>query len=593
MQFATLTLLVEILFYIALCLGVIAQLRGAYKWHDRFQAPVVVLNIFFILFVMIPTFRSLIFGSASLSPVPVLVTTIHALLGTVAQGLAIYCMLAGFKILPRKIGTLRYWMWSTFLAWTLTVAFGVGVYFMFYGGSDAVTGQPGELVSEHDEGAIALDPTETPIEEVLPATAPLVEEHAEALVDEPAADPTAGVEEALPEVLITEPTTAPAETVDEHGEIVGPVVEPGQVIDEHGEVIDQIVGTGPVADAGPDPMAEMIAEHAEEVIAEPQFTGELGFVAWERLNPVNAGPGSRYEHAMQHNPVTNELFVFGGRDGSQIYNDVWALQVDTLTWRQLAINSPVVPPARYSTVMIIDNAGQNLYIATGQTQAGQQLNDVWRLNLQTETWQPLVDQPAAGLAPAPRYGNPGGKIGGHLVLTHGFGSTRYDDTWRFNTASSQWENITPAGPLPLKRCLFAATATETASLVIHGGCAAPFGACFLDDAWELNPQTNSWRQITGSGVKPVGRQYHSLVSAVSSTGLLKVILFGGQDATLSPRNDTWILDVASGQWTLVDPTGAPSARYQHAAIWIPGYGMLMFGGRDQNGPLGDLWYGNL
>jgi N-acetylneuraminic acid mutarotase/uncharacterized membrane protein YozB (DUF420 family) len=595
MQFATLTLVVEVVFYIVLCLGVVAQLRRAYKWHDRLQAPVVVLNVFFILFVMVPTFRSLIFDSASLSPVPVLVTTLHALLGTIAQGLAIYCLLAGFKVLPRKIGTLRYWMWATFVAWTLTVVFGTGVYFIFYGSKAAsdgpAAGQPAELTSEHDEGLIAVEPTaaqaETP-----PTAAELVEEHSEApvaaaqptepplegdpLVDEHAETPAAAVEEEVPEVLITEPPTAPVETIDEHGA----VVEPGPV-------------AGPVSDQSPDEMAEMIAEHAEEVLIEPQFTGELGFVAWERRNPVNDGPGPRYEHAMQHNPVTNELFVFGGRDGSQIYNDVWAFQVNTLTWRRLAANSPVAPPARYSTVMIIDNAGQNLYIATGQTQGGREFNDVWRLDLQTEVWQPLVDQPATGLAPAPRYGNPGGKIDDALVLTHGFGSTRYDDTWRFDTAAGQWQNITPTGSLPLKRCLFAATATEAASLVIHGGCAAPFGDCFLDDAWELNPQTKTWREITGSRVKPVGRQYHSLVSAVSSTGSVKAILFGGQDATLSPRNDTWILDVASGQWTLVDPTGAPSARYQHAAVWIPGYGMLMFGGRDQNGALGDLWYGNL
>ena len=55
--FADITLIVQILFYLVLCAGVIAQLTGRYHLHDKFQAPVVVLNIVFIIFVMIPTFR--------------------------------------------------------------------------------------------------------------------------------------------------------------------------------------------------------------------------------------------------------------------------------------------------------------------------------------------------------------------------------------------------------------------------------------------------------------------------------------------------------------------------------------------------------
>ena len=136
MNLATINLIIQILFYIALCAGVIAQVRGAYKWHDRFQAPVGVLNILFIIFIMVPTFRAVVLGNipSGLSEVPTLVTAIHGLLGLIAQGLAIYCMLAGFKILPRKIGVLRYWMRATFVAWTLTLLFGIGVYIIFHPG---------------------------------------------------------------------------------------------------------------------------------------------------------------------------------------------------------------------------------------------------------------------------------------------------------------------------------------------------------------------------------------------------------------------------------------------------------------------------
>lgn len=606
MQFATITIIVEILFYLVLCAGVVVQLRKAYHWHDRLQAPIVILNIFFILFVMIPTFRAVVFNpnSGVLSEVPTLVTLIHGVLGTIAQLLAIYCLLAGFKILPRKIGTLRYWMWATFVAWTATVMFGVGVYLVYYvnnssASSAAVIGPDGEVISEH---------AETIIEEV-PATAEtlaegeaIVDEHAEQAVVVPPAEGDAPTGEVVPtDELIAEhaeapvdiepPATEPAAVPTE--ELIAEVDE--TVVDEHGEVVVEVPapgGSGAMIDDGDTEMDELISEHAEMVIQveEPQFTGQMGFVAWQQLTPANAGPGPRYEHAMEYSPANNQIYLFGGRDGSRIYNDIWALDINTLTWRQLAVNSPTAPPARFSTVMIVDQNAENLYIATGHTQGNQNLGDVWRLNLSTETWEDLTA--TAGPGPVARYGGPGGNFGDNLVLTHGFGTTRYDDTWRFNTTTDQWENITPPGQVPLKRCLFAATAAAGTSLIIHGGCAAPFGDCFLDDTWILDVPNNTWRQVT-SDVKPVGRQYHTIVPAISSQGLVKVILFGGQDASRTARNDTWILDVDSGAWTLVDPQGAPSARYNHAAVWIPGYGMVIYGGRNDNGPLGELWLGDL
>ena len=50
------TLLAEIIFFIALCVGIVAQRHGQYKLHDWIQTPVVVLNLFLIIFVMVTSF---------------------------------------------------------------------------------------------------------------------------------------------------------------------------------------------------------------------------------------------------------------------------------------------------------------------------------------------------------------------------------------------------------------------------------------------------------------------------------------------------------------------------------------------------------
>lgn len=208
---ADITLVVQILFFIILCAGAAVQLlanRGRphlYHWHDRLQAPVVLLNLLFILFVMVPTFIAVAGGGGSGSWVPIT----HGILGLLAEGVAIYCLLAGFKILPRKIGVLRYWMWTAFGLWAITLLFGIGVYLAFYTGGSASA----EVIGEHDADIIA-EHDETEI-----ATAEIVEEHAEAAVE---AEP---VEEHAEELVEPEPAES-AEPVEEHAEEV--IEEPAE-----------------------------------------------------------------------------------------------------------------------------------------------------------------------------------------------------------------------------------------------------------------------------------------------------------------------------------------------------------------------------
>jgi hypothetical protein len=562
---ATITLIVQIVFFLVLCLGVVAQLRRKYKWHDRFQIPVVVLNIFFILFVMIPTFRDVVISDFpnGLSQVPTQVTAIHGTLGLMAQLLAIYCLLAGLKILPRKIGVLRYFMWAAFVFWTATLLFGIGVYTIFYTDvlATVIPGGGDEIVAEHDAD-VAAPGTEAPIStEALTSTiaeSPVGAEQAAGTLDEHAEEAIATEEPA--ETIETPPTS---ETVDEHAaESAATTEATTEATEEAGE-----------AD-----------EHAAEVVEVTELAGQALTATWQLLQPVNEGPSPRYEHLMQYSPATNQLFVVGGRNGERIFDDTWALNLDTLSWQFLApeSKSPTAPVV-FNAVMMVDDAGQNLYVAVGQGPGGQNKNDIWKLDLAQELWSNISE--SAGSPPAPRYGSAGGNIGGNLVLTHGFGAQRYDDTWRFDTTSSQWQNITPGGILPLGRCLFAAT-PSAGNLVIHGGCSTPDGPCYRDDAWILDSQANVWREIL-SDVKPVGRQHHTLASLEPDAS--QIILFGGQEASQAARADVWLLDLTSGSWQAIESSGGPAARYNHTAAWIPGRGMVVFGGRDNNGAFNDLW----
>lgn len=231
---ADINLVVHILFYIMLCLGVTAQLNGKYKWHDRLQIPVVVLNLFFIAFVMIPSFMNIAPDvPANLGQTFFLVPTLHGILGALAQGVAIYCLLAGLKILPRKIGVLRYWMWLAFVLWTIVTLLGIFIYIIWYTG-----GTSSSTVGEHNAEAVAEHAA--PIAEAPTTTAPTaepVQEHAE-------------------QALIEEPAKATAEPLAEHAE---------EVVIEHAE---EPVAVQPTqAEATTELVQEHAAETAEAVVA--------------------------------------------------------------------------------------------------------------------------------------------------------------------------------------------------------------------------------------------------------------------------------------------------------------------------------------
>lgn len=159
---ADLALIVEIVFFLALCIGVVAQRRGRYRVHDLIQGPVVVLNFFFIVFIMVASFREQQVASVlpeRPSDPYYLVVGLHAALGLVAAVLGLYCLLAGYKILPRRIGRLRYWMWATFAVWTAAVATGVGTYTVWYlgGAAETVAAAPEAEAPAADSNAPAAE----------------------------------------------------------------------------------------------------------------------------------------------------------------------------------------------------------------------------------------------------------------------------------------------------------------------------------------------------------------------------------------------------------------------------------------------------
>src|SRR5438128_1409266 len=79
-----------------------------------------------------------------------------------------------------------------------------------------------------------------------------------------------------------------------------------------------------------------------------------------------------------------------------------------------------------------------------------------------------------------------------------------------------------------------------------------------------------WVQLMPTGGPPSVRGSHS---AVFNTTSNRMIVYSGQNGTLTPLGDVWVLVNADGlggpsTWTQLSPTGGPpSARVYHGAVY--------------------------
>jgi hypothetical protein len=93
-----------------------------------------------------------------------------------------------------------------------------------------------------------------------------------------------------------------------------------------------------------------------------------------------------------------------------------------------------------------------------------------------------------------------------------------------------------------------------------------------------------------TGQRPSRRSEH--VAASDRDGDF-VVLFGGSlgvpvncsSPTPTFESETWVYDVGCDRWTL-SAAQAPAGRTRANAVWVPGTGMVVFGGRSRAGTSG-------
>lgn len=135
---ADLTLVIELGMGLALLVGAELARRKRYRAHAWCQSVVVLLNLFVIGLVMVPSFRSQVLPElpGRLGRSYFALATAHGMLGMVTELFACYILLvAGTKLLPPRLRFTRYkpWMRTALALWWLVLILGMATYVRWYG----------------------------------------------------------------------------------------------------------------------------------------------------------------------------------------------------------------------------------------------------------------------------------------------------------------------------------------------------------------------------------------------------------------------------------------------------------------------------
>ncbi len=302
---------------------------------------------------------------------------------------------------------------------------------------------------------------------------------------------------------------------------------------------------------------------------------------WAELAPTQA-PSPRYDHAMVLDGAGQTAYLFGGEGQFGVQDDLWAFDVGTQQWERMLL-SGAGPSARAGHVLAFDNATRRLVIFGGRGEGGGLLEDLWTIETATFTARQLrTNGPSARQYIAAAIDLSSRR----LLVAFGLGADGIaSDTWTFDLQTGSWAPLATGDQAPTPRWgAEAAWDAAAARLVFFGGQDAE--KSLPVDFWSLDLAGGTWESVR-LAIQPPGRTGFLLIPNEEDQSLLA---FGGNTLT-GLAADVWLYDEKRQEWGKgkAQPREAPK-REGHCGIYDPHRrSLIIFGGRGENGLLGDTW----
>jgi hypothetical protein len=330
--------------------------------------------------------------------------------------------------------------------------------------------------------------------------------------------------------------------------------------------------------SGPSPSVEPSADPSGD--ASPALS--RGPLSWKELEPPGDRPSAREDHTWTFAGGTGLAFLFGGRDGNAVFEDLWIYDLETDRWRAVEPHGDW-PRARFGHEAVWV-AGRGLLIWAGQLNGSTFYDDLWLYDPERDAWERLPD---GGERPTARYGSCSALAAGRLWVSHGFTAdgSRFADTWVYDLVDRDWAEVTPSGQLPVERCLHACWTTSSGGLVLYAGQTT--GVAALGDLWQLDAAVTasaSWRKVEGA--LPPERRLYAHASWMGDE-----VVIGGAGLDGAFLDDAHVVDGETLAFEPLEVEGAsPPGRSGAELIADPTRDrLLLFGGLDATGTRDDLW----
>ncbi len=278
-----------------------------------------------------------------------------------------------------------------------------------------------------------------------------------------------------------------------------------------------------------------------------------GLPQWSQLAPAGTPPDTRFRHSAIHDPVRGRMIVFGGCADDNMdftgthFDDVWVLSLGaTPTWTRL-IPAGTPPAARQLHSAVYDPVGDRMIVFGGRN-GSTRYGDVWGLSLgDPPTWAQLAP---SGTSPGLRWGHtaiPDTARGRMVVFggstgTGGFGGT--NDTWALSLgAPPAWTQLGPAGTLPMRRNGHVAIHDPVRDrMIVFGGQYLLGGPDYTNDPWALSlGEVPAWTELSPTGEDAVPPRANT--SGVYDPLRDRMVVFAGACMSCGHiYDDTWALE---------------------------------------------------
>ncbi|RDA91929.1 hypothetical protein CP533_1291 [Ophiocordyceps camponoti-saundersi (nom. inval.)] len=135
---------------------------------------------------------------------------------------------------------------------------------------------------------------------------------------------------------------------------------------------------------------------------------------WEILVPGEASvkvPAPRTNHSMV--TFNDRMYLFGGTNGFQWFNDVWCYDPSANSWTQLDCIGYIPAPREGHAAALVDDV---MYVFGGRTEEGSDLGDLAAFRISSRRWYTFQNM---GPSPSPRSGHSMTTVGKSIVVLGG------------------------------------------------------------------------------------------------------------------------------------------------------------------------------